>query len=312
MGAYLLRRMSYMLVVLLVVSFLAFEAIQLQPGDCGGGSAPETAQVWTQYALWLQGVFQGNLGISCSQRIPVTTYLFRDGAWARSLILDTMAFLLSWGIGVPLGLYAALRRGRLSDHLVRSASASSLALPPFLVALLLILLFYQLDFAKWGWEVAGGAFSAEYLNQPRSWAKLLNGVLNLIPPLLVVVLAQWAVLTRHMRAYLLDVFNQPYIQVARAKGLSEGQVNYKHALRNALHPLIGLMGFWLPSLFESILAVAIVMNYPTVELNLWHAILLQDQYVVAGGLLVLGAILMLGTLLADLALARVDPRIRYE
>jgi len=299
MVAYLLRRAFYIPAVLLVVTFLAFAAIQLQPGDCLADLErvdPEAAQrlreelgldrpVWVQYARWL-GSFRRGLGVSCTRRISAVTYLFQGGAWARSLSLAGAALLLSLGLGVPLGLLAALRQGGLSDYLIRSASAFSLALPHFLIALSLVLLLFWLGFGSSQW--------------------------GLLPPLAVVVLAQWATLARHMRAYLLDVLNQPYIQVARSKGLSERLVNCKHALRNALHPLLGLMGFWLPSLFESTIAVSIVMRYPTVELNLWDAIVTQDQYVVASGLFILGGVLMVSNLLADVALAWADPRIRYD
>lgn len=325
MGAYLLRRLLYIPVVLLVASFLAFAILQLQPGDCLAdleSRSPESAQrlredlglnrpLWTQYLLWWRSVFQGTFGLACTGT-PVTAALFGESDWIRSLLLAATALLLSWGIGVPLGLYSALRRGWMGDRLVRSAGTLSLATPHFLAALFLTLLLFSLHSSQWGLDPAGGVFSDQYRALPWSWGKLLNGSLHFLRPLLVIVLVQWAILMRHMRAYLLDVFNQPYIQVARSKGLPERQVNYKHALRNALHPLIGLMGFWLPVLFECNLAVAIVMDYPTVELNLYKAIEDQDPYVVAGGIFVLGGILMVGNLLADVALAWLDPRIRYE
>jgi len=305
MGAYLLRRSSYMLLVLLIVSFLAFAVVQLQPGSCGTANA---TSIGAQYARWLGQVLQGSLGTSCANfGTPVTDILLGGGAWSRSLILAVTAFFLSWGIGVPLGLYAALRRNKPSDHLIRLLSTFSLALPPFLIALFLALLLYM-----WGLSPSGGVFSREYMDLPWNGAKFVDGALHLLPLLLIVVLAQWPMITRYMRASLLDTLNQPFVQVARAKGLGERQVNYKHALRNALHPLIGLIGFWLPNLFESTLAAAYVMNYPTVELNLWNAIPALDHDVIAAGIVLFGGILMVGNLLADVALAWADPRVRYE
>jgi len=321
MIGYLFRRVGYMLIVLLAVTFIAFLAIQLLPGDCLIGVRPDQAEpirkalrldqpVLKQYGLWLLGVLQGDFGRSCPSLTPVTQKLFL-GAWQWSLTLAGLALLLTWLIGLPLGIIAAVHQGSWRDFGVQILSLLGLSLPVFLLALLFLLLLLLIDAGRWGWEI-GVVMAQHYQDVPWSWAKLGNIILHLGPPLLAIVLVQWATLARHLRSALLDVLNQPYIQAARAKGVSERIIVYKHALRNALHPLISWMGLWLPTLFESTLAVSIVMNYPTVEYYFWKAIEGEDPYVILGGLLFLGIVLMAGNLLADLVLAAADPRIRYD
>lgn len=321
MVGYLLRRMAYMPAVIVVVTFASFLAVQLLPGDCLIGIPKEQAgqirkilrldrPLLEQYGLWLLGVLQGDFGLSCPSLTPVVQKLFL-GAWPWSLTLAGLALLLTGLIGLPLGVIAAVHQGSWRDYGVQALSLVGLSLPVFLIALLLLLLLYLSDAGRWGWAL-GQVMADRYMVAPWSWAKLENILLHLAPPLLAIVLVQWAVLTRHLRTALLDVLNQPYIQAARAKGVRERVIIYKHALRNTLHPLISWFGFWLPTLFESTLAVAIVMNYPTVEFNLWKAIQNQDPYTVLGGLFFLGLVLMVGNLLADLLLVAVDPRIHYD
>jgi peptide/nickel transport system permease protein len=263
-----------------------------------------------QYGYWLLNALQGNLGYSCRGLAPVPQVLFL-GAWQWTLILAGTTLLLTWLIGLPLGVMAAVHQGSWRDHSVQVLSTLVLSLPVFLVALLLLLFLYLVDAGRWDWAI-GQVMADRYMDAPWSWAKIWNIMLHLSLPLFAIVLAQWAGLARHLRNALLDVLNQPYLQAARAKGVSERVLVYKHALRNTLHPLISWMGFWLPSLFESTLAVAIVMNYPTVEFYLWRAIEDKDLYTILGGLSFLGLILVVGNLLADLGLAWADPRIRYE
>lgn len=320
MIGYLLRRAAYMFVVLLAVTFIAFLIIWLLPGaeECLKVLDPPKRKelgldrpLLLRYGLWFIKVLQGHFGYSCRYNGQLVTQQLFLGAWQWSLTLAGLALLLTWLIGLPLGILAAVHHRSWRDLGVQTLSLIGLSLPVFLLALLLLLLLYLSDAGRWGW-VLGQVMADRYMNAPWSWAKLGNLLLHLGPPLLAIVLVQWAGLARHLRSALLDVLNQPYIQAARAKGVSERRVVYKHALRNALHPLIGWMGFWLPTLFESTLAVSIVMNYPTVEFNLWKAVKDSDPYVILGGLFFLGVIVMVGSLLADLLLAAADPRIRYD
>lgn len=158
----------------------------------------------------------------------------------------------------------------------------------------------------------GGLFATEYMLAPWSWAKLRNFLWHLWPIIIIVGTANIAALIRYMRANLLDVLGQPYVQTARAKGLSERVVIYKHAVRNAINPLVSMLGFWIPFMFEGILVTSAVMNLQTVEAKYFDALQSQDQWVIMGGLLYFGVILVLGNLISDILLAVVDPKIRYE
>jgi len=303
------------------VTFLAFLVVWQLPGaeECLKGALDPGKQeelgldrpLLVRYGLWWVSVFQGRFGYSC--RYPgqwVTQKLFL-GAWEWSLALSGLALLLTWLIGLPLGIFLATHPGSLRGLGIQILGLIGLAIPPFLLALLFLLLLLEVGAARWGWAL-GQVMADEYFGAPWSWGKLGNVLLHLGPPLLAIVLIQWTGLTRHLQSALRDALGQPYIQAVRAKGVGEPLVVYKHALRNALPPLIGWMGFWLPTLFEGTLAVSIVLNYPTVEFYFWDAVRRSDPYVILGGLFFLGAIVTVGNLLADLLLAVVDPRIRYD
>lgn len=309
MISYLARRVVYMVLVLLLVTFIAFATIQPQAQDCLHSLSENQAiseefglkgSFVMRYLMWIKNLFKGNLGYSCPSGSTTVLQALFKGRWQWSMILAGSSFLLSWGLGILLGIYSAVHEGSIIDYLTRFLSVFSVGIPVFLLALLLVWLLFLSPAKNWGWGVGG---------MP---VKLTGYLLRLIPAVLVVAFTQWAVLARHLRGHLLDVLDKPYIQVARAKGIPERRVTYRHAFRNALHPLLSLMGLWLPTLFESTIAVAIVMQLPVVELKLWDAIAHHDQYVILGGLLFLGVILMVGNLVADLTLAWADPRIRYE
>jgi len=158
----------------------------------------------------------------------------------------------------------------------------------------------------------GGLFSNKYIEAPWSWNKFLNLLWHLWPVWLVVGTSGMAGLMRYMRGSLLDTLRLPYVQTARAKGLSERVVIYKHAVRNAINPLITMLGMSLPNLLSGTLVTAIIFNLPTVERAYWQSLNAQDQYVTMGGLVFFSFLLLVGNLLADIMLAWVDPRIRYQ
>jgi len=197
--------------------------------------------------------------------------------------------------------------------LINSLSIFGLSMPNFLTAILILWLLVAVF--KVGPTLGlgiSGLFDAEYRDVPWSIDKFINFLWHLWPVLLVVSLGNIAQLIRYTRANLLDVLGEPYIQTARAKGLKERVVVYKHAVRNALNPLISLLGFWIPLLFEGLLVSAIVFQLPIVERSFWTALANEDQYVVMTGLLFFGLILVMGNLLSDILLAVVNPKIRYE
>ncbi len=197
--------------------------------------------------------------------------------------------------------------------LINTLSIFGLSMPNFLTAILILWLLvavFQVG-STLGLGISG-LFDAEYRDAPWSIDKFINFLWHLWPVLLVVSLGNIAQLIRYARANLLDVLGEPYIQTARAKGLRENVVVYKHAVRNALNPLISLLGFWIPLLFEGLLVAAIVFQLPIVERAFWTALANEDQYVVMTGLLFFGLILVVGNLLSDVLLAVVNPKIRYE
>lgn len=197
--------------------------------------------------------------------------------------------------------------------LINALSMFGLSMPNFLTAIFILWMLvavFQVG-STLGLGISG-LFDAEYRDAPWSWDKFVNFLWHLWPILLVVSLGNIAQLIRYARANLLDVLGEPYIQTARAKGLRENIVIYKHAVRNALNPLISLLGFWIPLLFEGLLVAAIVFQLPIVERSFWTALANEDQYVVMTGLLFFGLVLVVGNLLSDILLALVNPKIRYE
>lgn len=307
--------------------------------------------VWVQYWKWIWGIVtRGDFGMSFETQQPVLAHLFLNGdrlGW--TLLLTGIVFLFSWMLALPLGIYmatashsgagrlwswksivsafkapAARAQGSWSVRwadgvrtigvwLANALAMVGLSLPNFLTALLILWLLvavFQVG-QNFGLGISG-LFDVEYRSAPWSFGKFLNFLWHLWPVVLVVGLGNIAQLIRYTRANVLDVLGEPYIQTARAKGLQERMVIYKHAVRNALNPLVSLLGFWIPLLFEGLLVAAFVFQLPVVEFAYWRALATEDQYVVMSGLLFFGLVLLLGNLLSDVCLALVNPRIRYE
>jgi len=301
---------------------------------------------WVQYWKWVSAILtRGDFGTSFETQQPVFAHLFVNGnrlGW--TLLLTGISLGFSWALALPLGIYLATTTyaGRKSPfssasskasgsrlkyalhalgtgtrwatvRLINALSTASLALPNFLTALLILWLLvavFQVG-ARYGLGISG-LFDAKYVNAPWSLGRLLNFLWHLWPVVLVVSLSNMAQLIRYMRAHLLDVLGEPYVQTARAKGLEERAVVYKHAVRNALNPLVSLLGLWIPLLFEGMLVAAFVLQLPVVERAYWRALATEDQYVVLAGLLFFALVLLVGNLLSDVLLALVNPRIRYE
>lgn len=340
---FVIRRLLYFIPMLFVLSVLAFLVMQLQPGDFLSKHSLTLSQetltqlrqrygldqsAWVQYWKWVGGIVaRGDFGMSFETQQPVFDHLFVNGnrlGW--TLLLTAITFVFSWALAVPLGIYlatysyAALKPHSLRDllrwgavRLVNLLGVTGLALPNFLTALLILWLLVAVFEVgpRYGLGISG-LFDGEYVTKPWSWDKLVSFLWHLWPVILVVGLANMAQLIRYMRANLLDVLGEPYIQTARAKGLRERVVIYKHAVRNALNPLVSLLGFWIPLLFEGMLVAAFVLQLPVVERAYWRALVTEDQYVMMAGLLFFGLVLLLGNLLSDVLLVLVNPKIRYE
>ncbi|GIW35775.1 ABC transporter permease [Meiothermus sp.] len=322
MTTFILRRILVAVPTLLLISVLVFGVIQLQPGGFLENMledprvSRETVEnirrqylldqpVWAQYLHWLGGIVRGDFGFSFLNSRPVSELIWERMGW--TVFLAALTILATWVIAIPLGIYTALNRYGPTSTALNFVGYFGLATPDFLVALLLIYLVLIS-----GGTTVGGLFSPQYIDAPWSWARFQDMLGHLWIPLIVIGLDGTATIMRQMRANLLDVLNQDYIRTARAKGLAERVVLWKHAVRNAINPLISLAGLQLPTLISSTIIASIVLSLPTIGPFLYDSLLNKDQYVVMALLMLSAVLLMVGNLLADILLAWVDPRIRYE
>jgi peptide/nickel transport system permease protein len=323
MLTFVVKRALTIVPTLLLVSLVAFFVIQLQPTSFVDAFledprfSPETVErikvqygldqpLLVQYGNWVWGIVsRGDFGYSFVNNRPVTSLLGDFLIW--TIEIAGLSLLFSWLVAIPLGILTAVRKNGIIDNIASFFGYIGLAIPDFLLALLL----FSLILAAGGTNV-GGLFSNQYIDAPWSWAKFVDHLNHLWPAILVFGLNHIASLQRQMRASTLDVLNQDYVRTARSKGLAERIVVYRHAVRNALNPLISSAGLSLSELVSGTLIGAVVMNLPTIGPFLYNSILNKDQYVVMTILLLSAFILMIGNLLADVALAAADPRIRYD
>ena len=322
MFTYLVRRVLVVIPTLFLVSVVCFTVIQLQPGSFTDRYLEDprftqatvdriSAQLgldrpaYEQYARWIWGIVtRGDFGYSFFANRPVVTMIGERLVW--TVVIASLTMLFSWLIAVPLGIYTAVHRNGFTDAVASFVGYIGLAIPDFLAALLLVALVLN-----YGGTQVGGLFSAQYIGAPWSLAKVLDLLNHLWIPVLAIGTAGIAFVMRQMRANLLDVLSADYVRTARAKGLTDHRVTYRHAVRNAVNPLITLAGLSLPELINGTIIVAIVLNLPTIGPLLYDSLLAKDQYVAMTLLLFSSLLLMIGNLLADLALAWTDPRIRY-
>ncbi len=323
MLSFLLKRALTILPTLLLVSFVAFMVIQLQPTSFIDAyledprfSAETVERIKVQYGLnqpllvqygnWIWGIVTRlDFGYSFVNNRPVTGLIADYLVW--TLEVAGLSLLFSWLVAIPLGIFTAVRKNGIVDSVASFFGYIGLAIPDFLLGLLLFSLILS-----WGGTNVGGLFSNEFIDAPWSWAKFWDHLNHLWPAILVFGLNHIASLQRQMRASTLDVLTQDYVRTARSKGLNERIVIYRHAVRNALNPLISSAGLSFSELVSGTLIGAVVMNLPTIGPFLYSSLLAKDQYVVMTILLLSALMLMVGNLLADIALASVDPRIRYE
>ena len=330
MLTYMLRRTLYMLPLLLIVSLISFTLIKIMPGDYLTAArlnpqlTEETYQRQVarygldksfieQYLIWLQRIVtEGDFGYSFETRTPVFKMLFMGGRLIWTLILAISTLIIQYVIAIPLGIYSATHQYKPSDHFLTFFGFLGLSIPNFFFALVImwvLVVFFRVG--DYGLGI-GGLFDSRFFGQPMSWAKFLNLLWHLWPAWVVLATAGMAGTLRLMRGNLLDTLGQPYVQTARAKGLKERTVVYKHAVRNAINPIVTVLGLTLPGLVYGSVVVAIVLNLPTVGRAYFAALQRQDEPVIMGGLLFFSLFLLIGNVLADFMLAWVDPRIRYD
>jgi peptide/nickel transport system permease protein len=327
MGLYILRRLGYMAITMVVVTILGYIIIELPPGSYveaeilrlrqqGGNLAPsEIEALYRRYGLdkpayerfwiWIKGFVRGDFGQSFQYNMDVNKLIW--GRLGLTLLFSILALILSWVIAIFAGVYSATHRYTIPDYAITVLQFIGLSVPSFLLALILMV------FAQDTLHIeVGGLYSSKYINAPFSFSKFLDLLNHMWIPVIVIGASGTAWLSRVMRANLLDVLNMQYVQTARAKGLHENKVIWKHAFRNAIHPLIMVLGGSLPGLLSGETIVSLVLNLPTTGPLYVNALLQKDMYLAGAFLVFLALSLLIGNLLADILLAWVDPRIRYE
>jgi peptide/nickel transport system permease protein len=263
--------------------------------------------VYVQYIKWVSGFPRGEFGISMAYGQKPVGELIGE-RFMLTIIISLATLFISWGIAIPIGVYSATHKYQATDYALTFVALIGIAVPNFLLAL--VMMFVAVFFLDA--TTVGGLFSAQYANAPWSFAKLKDFANHLPIPLLVIGLGGTAGTMRVMRGNLLDVLDMQFIQTARAKGLKERIVIWKHAVRIAINPLISRLGMYFPELFAGTVIVSIVLDLPTIGPMFLRALIGQDMFL-AGTILFFSAVmLVIGNLIADVVLALSDPRIRYD
>ncbi len=327
MASYLLRRLTYMVVLLLMLSIVSFVIIELPPGDYlstlvanlrESGLSVDSEQLrilserfgldqpwYNRYYKWFTNLLQGDMGFSLLYRQPVNTLVGERFALTVTLALSTL--IVTYLIAVPIGIYSATNQYSIGDYVATIFGFVGLATPNFLLALLLMFLASR----YFGWTV-GGLFSPEHDLAPWGLPKVIDLLEHLPIPLLVIGTASTAGLIRVLRASLLDELGRQYVVTARSKGLGENRLLIKYPVRMALNPIISGIGGILPFLISGATITSIVLSLPTIGPLLLDALQAQDMYLAGSILMLLGSLALIGTLLSDILLVILDPRIRFE
>jgi peptide/nickel transport system permease protein len=327
MLAYIGRRAILAIFTVWAISMLAFAIIQLPPGDyvtsyiaqmaaMGSVVTDEEAQnlriqyglgqpIYVQYFKWMKLVVQGNFGMSMEWRRPVTEVI-GDRLWL-TVVVSVAALLLTWVLALPIGIYSAVRQYSVGDYVATFIGFIGLAVPNFLLALVILYFGFTLFNAN-----VGGLFTPELQDAPWSMAKVWDLLKHLPVPALILGLAGTAQQIRIMRANLLDELRKPYVVTARSKGLPESTVILKYPVRVALNPFASTIGYTLPYIVSGSIIVSIVLGLPTVGPLLLKALIAQDMFLAGTIVLLLGLMTVIGTLISDVLLVWIDPRIRIE
>jgi len=325
---YVLRRLLYMAVIMVVISVIAFVIIQLPPGDyltsyimqlkATGTDVSESEiatlkkqygldlPVYQQYFKWIWGMLHGDFGKSfqygqrpvselIAERLPLT------------VIINIFATVFVYIVAIPIGIYSATHQYSVGDYTFTVVGFMGLAIPNFLFALILMLFFYK----YFGLSI-GGLFSPQYKMAPWSLSRFVDMLKHLPVPVIVEGTAGTAGLIRVMRGCLLDELKKQYVITARAKGVEERTLLFKYPVRVAINPIISTIGWLLPAIVSGGAIVEIVLSLPTIGPLLLRALLTQDMYLAGSIIMILSFLTVVGTFISDILLVWIDPRIRYE
>ena len=328
MLAFIVQRILLMIPMLVAISILSFVIIQLPPGDFLTSYVAQLRQegdevdeaeleslrqryglgqpVYVQYFKWIYGVlWKGDWGQSFEWQKPVSELI-----WERlglTMALSLGALLVGWFIAIPVGVYSATHQYSWLDYLMTTFSFIGLGTPGFLLALIILFMAQSLL----GMNV-GGLFSDEYVLEPWNWPKIVDMLKHIWVPMLIVAVNGTAGNIRITRANLLDELNKPYVETARAKGVKESALIWKYPVRVALNPFFSTVGWSLASLVSGTTLVAMVLSLQTTGPMLLRSLTSQDMYLAGSFLFLLSVLTVVGTLLSDILLAIVDPRIRLQ
>jgi len=321
------RRILYMVPTVFFISIVTFIIIQLPPGDYldtlaaelndSGGLDAGTLQalqdryglgqpIYLQYFKWISNILlHGDFGLSFEKNVPVNDLIWDRLGWTFAISLMTLLFV--WIVALPIGIYSAVKKYSFGDYLATFFGFIGLAIPNFLLALVAMYIAF-----KYFGQSVGGLVSPQHLDAPWTTDKFIDLAKHIWMPVVIVGTSGAAALIRIMRANLLDELYRPYVTTARAKGMSEFQLLMKYPVRVALNPFISTIGWILPSLVSGEIIVSVVMNLPTTGPMLLRALLVQDMYLAGSLILIVSLLTVIGTLISDLLLALIDPRIRYQ
>ena len=328
MGSFIIRRVFYAIIMLIVVSFVSFVIISLPAGDFldqkiaeledrGDRSASMRVEEYrtrygldkpllTQYWIWISNFVQGDFGLSFEFDRPVSELIGQR--LGLSIVLSLATLILTWAIAIPLGVYSAVNQYSLGDQVVTAIAFIGLGIPGFLLALVIL----YIAVVVLGQDVVG-LFSQKYLDAPWSLARVWDLLKHIWVPALIGAVTGTAGTIRIMRGNLLNTFGQAFIEAARARGLRQNTVIWRHAVRMAITPLVIILGTEaLPGIIAGNLLVEQVLNLPTIGPLYIGALLTQDMYMAGTVLVLIVFLLLVGTLITDLVLAWIDPRVRLE
>jgi len=366
--SYIIRRLIYMIFTLLAVSVVAFIIIQLPPGDYltsyimklqSSGthvSQEEVAALKKQYGLdlpiyaryfkWMWGMFHGDLGMSFTWNKPVSELI--GERLMLTIIISISALIFTYAVAIPIGIYCATHQYSTSDYAFTVIGFAGLATPNFLLAIVLMFIFYKYfglsigglfssQYVEASWDLAGlaipnflfaliliwifynyfglsvgGLFSPQYINVGWSIDRFIDMLKHLPIPIIVIGTAGTAGLIRVMRGCLLDELRKQYVITARAKGVSERTLLFKYPVRVAINPIISTIGWILPGIVSGETITSIVLSLPTVGPLIWQALISQDTYLAGSTIMFLSVLTVIGTFVSDILLVLADPRIRYE
>ena len=324
---YIIKRLLILPFLLFIFSIIAFILIQAPPGDfltsyiaelATSGSSIERAQIdalralygldqplYIQYFKWIGRLLTGDLGFSLDWQKPISELI--GERLALTLALGVGTFIFTWLVAIPIGILSATRQYSFFDYFFTVFNYIGVATPTFMTALVLM----WIAFKYYGLSVTG-LFSPEYIDAVWSWDRTVDLLKHLWLPVVILGLDGTARLARVMRANLLDELKKPYMEMARAKGMSEWSLVMKYPVRLALNPLVSTIGWYLPLIFSGSVIVATVMNLPTIGPMLLRALISQDMFLAGTIILIYIILAIIGTLISDILLAWLDPRIRME